>query len=121
LGKWDLTAIGVNQVIGGGIFLMPSLIAAQVGAWSPIAFVGAGAASLLVALCFAEVGTRFDNTGGSYLYTRAAYGRFVGFEVGRVQWIARWASQAGIANGIALALGFYWPEVKSGAGRLILI
>jgi len=121
LGKWDLTAVGVNQVIGGGIFLMPALIAAQVGAWSPIAFVLAGGASLLVALCFAEVASRFDNTGGSYLYTRAAYGRFVGFEVGWMQWFARVTSQAGIANGVALALGFYWPDVKAGAGRIILL
>src|SRR3954469_17889935 len=121
LGKWDLTAVGVNQVIGGGIFLMPSLIAAQVGAWSPIAFVVAGLCSLLVALCFAEVASRFENTGGSYLYTRAAFGRFAGFEVGWMQWFARVTSQAGIANGIALALGYYWPAAKRGAGRVILI
>src|SRR5919201_4831081 len=36
LGRWDLTAVGVNQVIGGSIFLLPSQIAAVVGAWSPI-------------------------------------------------------------------------------------
>src|SRR5438445_5821749 len=109
LGRWDLTAVGVNQVIGGGIFLMPALIAAQVGAWSPIAFVLAGVASLLVALCFAEVSSRFDTTGGAYLYTHAAFGRLAGFEVGWMQWFTRATSQAGIANGIAVALGFYWP------------
>src|SRR5262249_37167146 len=76
LGKWDLTALGVNQVIGGAIFLIPSQLAAQAGNWSPIAFVLAGVASLFVALCFAELGSRFDNTGGPYLYTRAAFGPF---------------------------------------------
>jgi hypothetical protein len=25
LGRWDLTAIGVNQVIGGAVFAQPSL------------------------------------------------------------------------------------------------
>src|SRR5437879_6882342 len=60
LGKWDLTAIGINQVIGGAVFLMPSQVAAQVGNWSPIAFLLAGFASLLVALCFAEAGSRFE-------------------------------------------------------------
>src|ERR671932_1956324 len=72
LGRWDLTAIGVNQVIGGAIFLMPSQVAAQIGAWSPIGFVLMGLASLTVALCFAEVGSRFDSTGGPFFYTRAA-------------------------------------------------
>jgi amino acid transporter len=121
LGKWDLTAIGVNQVIGSAIFLLPSQVASQVGGWSPIAFVAIGFASLLVALCFAEVGSRFEGTGGPYLYTRAAFGRFVGFEVGWMQWVTRVTSQAGIVNAIALALGFYWPVLTGGAGRALII
>jgi APA family basic amino acid/polyamine antiporter len=121
LGKWDLTAIGVNQVIGSAIFLLPSQVAAQVGSWSPIAFLAIGGASLLVALCFAEVGSRFEGTGGPYLYTRAAFGRFVGFEVGWMQWVTRVTSQAGIVNAIALALGFYWPPVAGGLGRILII
>jgi len=32
LGKWDFSAIGVNQVIGGAVFLMPAIVAAQIGA-----------------------------------------------------------------------------------------
>jgi basic amino acid/polyamine antiporter, APA family len=117
LGRWDLTAIGINQVIGGAIFLMPAQVAAQVGNWAPLALVAIGLASMCVALCFAEVGSRFEGTGGPYLYTRAAFGRFVAFEVGWMQWFTRATSQASIANGIALALGFYWPLVTSGAGR----
>jgi amino acid transporter len=121
LGKWDLTAIGINQVIGGAIFILPSQVAAQVGSWSPLAFLAIGFASLLVALCFAEVGSRFERTGGPYLYTRAAFGRFVGFQVGWMQWVTRVTSQAGIVNAIALAMGFYWPAVTSGAGRTAII
>ncbi len=121
LGKWDLTAIGINQVIGSAVFFLPSQVAAQVGTWSPIAFLAIGFASLLVALCFAEVGSRFERTGGPYLYTRAAFGRFVGFEVGWMQWVTRVTSQASIVNALALALGFYWPAVTSGAGRAAII
>jgi APA family basic amino acid/polyamine antiporter len=121
LGRWDLTAIGVNQVIGGAIFLMPSQVAAQIGGWSPIAFVLMGCASMTVALCFAEVGSRFDSTGGPYLYTRAAFGRFAGFEVGWMQWFTRAASQASVMAGIALALGYYWPSVTGGMQRTLLL
>src|ERR671934_2411155 len=64
LGRWDLTAIGVNQVIGGAIFLWPAQVAAKVGAWSPIGYVLIGLLSLSVALCFAELSSRFDATGG---------------------------------------------------------
>ena len=38
LGRWDLTAIGINQVIGSAIFLMPSQVAHAVGGWSCVAF-----------------------------------------------------------------------------------
>src|SRR5262245_13208089 len=64
LGKWDLTAIGINQVIGSGVFIVPSLVAAQLGTWSPLALLAAGFASLLVALCFAELRSRFEGTAG---------------------------------------------------------
>jgi amino acid transporter len=122
LGRWDLTAIGINQVIGGAIFLMPSQVAAQIaGAWAPIAFVLMGLASLSVALCFAEVGSRFDSTGGPYLYTRAAFGRFAAFEVGWMQWFTRASSQASVMAGIAVALGYYFPSATAGWPRALVL
>lgn len=117
LGRWDLTAIGVNQVIGSAIFLMPSQVYRLAGPWSPLAFVLVGAASLLVALSFAEAASRFDRTGGPYLFTRAAFGRFLAFEVGWMLWFTRATSQAAVASGVALALGYYWPAAQSGWGR----
>ncbi len=121
LGRWDLTAIGVNQVIGGAIFLLPSRVSSLVGNWSPLAFLAVGFASLLVALCFAEVGSRFEGTGGPYLFARAAFGRFVAFEIGWMQWFARVTSYASVANGLALAIGFYWPAIRSGWCRVLLL
>ncbi len=121
LGRWDLVAIGVNQVIGSGIFLLPSRVTEQVGAWAVVAFALAGLASLLVALCFAEVGSRFEVTGGPYVYTRTAFGRLVGFEVGWMQWVTRLTSWAGVANGIPLALGFYIPAMTSGLPHVLFI
>jgi amino acid transporter len=121
LGRWDLTAIGVNQVIGSAIFLLPANVAKEVGAWGPLAFLAVGLASLLIALCFAEVGSRFERTGGPYLPARAAFGRFIGFEVGWMMWFTRVASQASVSNGLALALAFYWPGLAEGVPRMTLI
>lgn len=121
LGRWDLTAIGINQVIGSAIFLLPANVAKEVGAWGPLAFLGVGLASLLIALCFAEVGSRFERTGGPYLPARVAFGRFIGFEVGWMMWFTRVASQASVSNGLALALAFYWPALASGMPRMTLI
>jgi amino acid transporter len=122
LGRWDLTAIGVNQVIGGSVFLVPaSLAAALGGGWSWIAFIGAGVVSLLIALCFAEASSRFQGTGGSYLFTRQVFGRFAGFEVGWMLWVTRVTSWSSVVNGLADVLGYYWPAVTSGMTRVALI
>ena len=121
LGKWDLTAIGVNQVIGSAIFLLPADVAARVGTWGPIAFLAVGVLSLLIALCFAETGSRFDRTGGPILPARAAFGRFVGFEVGWMLWFSRVASHASVVNGLTLALAFYWPSLATGMLRVTTI
>ena len=121
LGRWDLTAIGINQVIGGAVFAMPATLAAYVGGWSPILIVLVGFASLLIAATFAEVGSRFDATGGPYLYTKAAFGRFAAFEVGWMQWFTRVASWASVINVLVASLGFYWPTITAGTPRTILL
>src|SRR4051812_49937515 len=86
LGRWDLTAIGINQVIGGAVFALPAALAAIAGGWAPFLIVGVGVASLLIALTFAEVGSRFDATGGPHPYTPAPFGPVCPFQVGRKQW-----------------------------------
>lgn len=121
LGKWDLTAIGVNQVIGSAIFLLPSDVAKQVGPWGPLAFMAVGLLSLSIALCFAEAGSRFESTGGPYLPARAAFGRFVGFEIGWMMWFSRVTSHASVVNGLTLALAFYWPALADGMPRAFTI
>jgi basic amino acid/polyamine antiporter, APA family len=121
LGRWDLTAVGVNQVIGAAVFAQPSLYAASVGAWSPWLVAAVGVASLFIALSFAEVGSRFDGTGGPYLYTRTAFGRFAAFEVGWMMWFTRSASWAAVINVLATSLGFYVPMLTRGWPRAVLI
>lgn len=80
-----------------------------------------GVASMLIALSFAEVASRFEGTGGPYLYTRAAFGRFAAFEVGWLLWFTRAASWASVINVLAASLGFYWPIVTAGLPRAALI
>ncbi|MEO5898309.1 MAG: APC family permease [Vicinamibacterales bacterium] len=121
LGRWDLTAVGINQVIGGAVFALPAGLAAYAGSWSPWMVAAVGLASMLIALSFAEVASRFDGTGGPYLYTRAAFGRFAAFEVGWMMWFTRAASWASVINVLVAALGFYWPAVTAGANRSILM
>lgn len=121
LGKWDLTAIGVNQVIGGSVFALAAPLALNTGSWSPWLVAGVAVATLLIALSFAEVASRFEGTGGSYLYTRAAFGRFPAFEVGWMMWFTRAASWASVINVLVDSLGRYWPAVLGPVARPALM
>jgi APA family basic amino acid/polyamine antiporter len=121
LGKWDLTAIGVNQVIGGAVFAAPTALAVSLGAWSWCAVGLVGVLAMAIALNFAEAGSRTEGTGGPYLYTREAFGRFAGFEVGWIGWLVRVTSWASILDVLVNALAYYRPGLASGAPRTAVV
>ncbi|HZF09633.1 MAG TPA: amino acid permease [Thermoanaerobaculia bacterium] len=115
--RWQIVALALNNVVGGGVFLLPAAAAAVLGAGSLWAILGAGLAILLVVLCFAEAASRFDRAGGAYLYTRVAFGDLVGFEVGWITWLANVAASAALSAGFAQALSYFWPAAAGGWSR----
>ncbi len=121
VGLFGLTAISLNGVIGSGIFVLPATVAKTLGPASPAAYVIAALAITLIALCFAEAGSRFEQTGGPYLYAREAFGRFLGFEVGWMFLLSRLAAGAAISDAFARYLGYFWTPLGSGMGRAICI
>jgi amino acid transporter len=72
MGRRDLVSAVVNTVIGSGVFGLPSAVAALTGARSPAAVLLAGLGVFTIVLCVAELASRFDTTGGPYLYARTA-------------------------------------------------
>lgn len=119
MGRFSLTAAIVNGVIGSGIFGLPSPVAALTGAWSPLAVLVAGACVFIVLLSFAEVGSRFDDAGGPYLYAREAFGPLVGFQVGWMLLVSRLLGCAASLNILVVYLGLLAPEIATPAGRAI--
>ena len=115
--RWDFVALIVNITIGAGILGLPSKIYALVGAYSLVAYVASAAIVALIILCFAEVSSRFNGTGGPYLYARRTFGPLVGFEVGWMLWISRLASFAALCNLFVDYAAFFWPSVGAGLGR----
>lgn len=121
ISRWDLLAICINTVIGAGIFGLPSKVYKEVGAYSILVFIACAFIVALFVLCFAEVASRFESTGGMYLYARESFGPVVGFEVGWLYWIVRMTSFAANCNLMLQYLTFVVPDAKEGSTRLALI
>lgn len=119
--KWDLVAVTINGIIGAGIFGLPSKVFALIGSYSLIAFFACALVVVLIILCFAEVGSRFDETGGPYLYARKAFGSTVAFEVGWLIWLARLTAFAANCNLMVSYLAFFWPAANSTVPRALVI
>jgi amino acid transporter len=121
ISRWQLVGISINDVIGSGIYLLPAAAAALLGPFSLWAILLAGVAVGVLVLCHAQAASYFDRAGGAYLYTREAFGDFIGFEVGWMTWLTRIASVAALSNGLALALAELWAPAASGLPRAVLI
>jgi amino acid transporter len=120
-GRIDLTAFAVNSVIGAGIFGIPAILFARIGAASILAILGAFFIVLLITLCFAEVGSRFGETGGPYLYGLNTFGRLVGFEMGYLLWLARLLGFAAVTNLFVDYAGYFFPAITAGVGRVLVL
>ncbi|HEX9983838.1 MAG TPA: APC family permease [Thermoanaerobaculia bacterium] len=121
VGFWGLVAMCINAVVGSGVFLLPYESFKLLGAfslWAPLIF---AVPVFILVLCFAEASSHFSEPGGAYLYAKTAFGDFVGFETGWMNWIARVTSLASLSNGFVRALAFFFPEVEKGVARAMVI
>ena len=113
IGRNDLAALAINGVVGAGIFGLPAQAFALTGAWSLLAFVLCAGLATLIALCFAEVGSRFRQTGGPYLYAREGLGPTAGFITGWIWFLARVAAYAANLHLMINYLAFVVPVLRN--------
>jgi amino acid transporter len=121
IGRWDLVAFVINGIVGAGIFGLPAKVHALLGAWGLVAIVACAGLIGVVILCFAEVSSRFSETGGPYRYAGEAFGPVAGFLVGWLLWLARVAGICAIAGVLTEYLGFLIPGIGEGLPRALLI
>lgn len=119
--RWQVVALSINDVIGSGVYLLPAVSAHFLGGAALWGFLAAGLAALLIVLCFAEAGSMFDEPGGGFVYTREAFGNFVGFQVGWMTWLARVTVAASLSAGLAQAVSAIWPGAEQGWGRALMV
>lgn len=108
-GLWSIVLLGINSIIGTGIFLLPNRAYALMGPSSLLILLFDAFLAGCLALCFAEVAGFFSRNGGPYLYAKAAFGDFVGYEVGVLKLVVTIIAWAAMAVGFATALGAAFP------------
>jgi APA family basic amino acid/polyamine antiporter len=121
VGFWGLVAMCINAVVGSGVFLLPSESYKLLGPfslWAPLLF---AVPVFILVLCFAEAASHFSRPGGAYLYARTAFGDFIGFETGWMNWLARVTSLASLSNGFVVSLARFWPSLGAGNRRAAII
>jgi len=122
LGLLSLCALGINGMVGVGIFFVPASIAALIpgtaGIWVYALTVLAIAP---VAVCYALLGARFSRDGGPYVWAQAAFGERVGFAVGWISYVSAVFSTAAVVSGLGQYLGPYLGFVGVSAAQLFAV
>ena len=121
VGFWGLVAMCINAVVGSGVFLLPTESYKLLGPfslWAPLIF---ALPVFVLVLCFAEASSHFSEPGGAYLYARTAFGDFIGFETGWMNWLARVTSLAALSNGFVVSLARIFPSLGDPIARTVVI
>jgi amino acid transporter len=119
LGFWSLLALGINGIVGVGIFFAPSEIAKEVpGPASALVFLATAALLLPVAWTYGRLGSAYAEDGGPYVWARAAMGEPAALAVGIIAYAAAVLSTSAIVMGLgqylAPELGFDSPSARWG-------
>jgi len=121
IGRWDLVFLIINSVIGAGIFGLPAKVFALSGVYSLLAFVVCAVVMMTIILVFAEVSSRFDQTGGPYLYVYSAFGPPPAFIIGWLLMLTRLFSYATLINLMVIYLSFFSESFAIPAVRITII
>lgn len=121
IGFWSLVSIAINTIIGAGIFGLPSKAFEKTSAWSLPLFLVCAVFIALIVLCFAEVSSRFRQTGGMYVYALKAFNPMIAFEVGWLYWLVRVTTFAANCNLLLAYLAFFVQGINVGSTRILLI
>jgi amino acid transporter len=121
LGVRQMATNAINGIVGSGIWVLPAAVAAILGPAAIIAYLVCAVAVGLVAMCFAESGSRVSLTGGTYAYVETAFGPYVGVLAGATLFVSQVVATAAVATIFVGSLGALVPALAGPAGRGALL
>lgn len=120
-GFWSIVLLGINAIIGSGIFLLPNQAMKLIGTASLGVIIFDMLLVVSIAMCFAEAAGMFKQNGGPYVYAKEAFGDFIGFEVGFMKWAISIIAWSAMAVAFATAFGKVWPQAAEATTKNIIV
>jgi basic amino acid/polyamine antiporter, APA family len=121
ISKWGTVLLVINGVIGSGIFGLPAKTFKEAGIYSIAAFLVCAIAVFVIILCFSEVSSRFEKTGGPYLYALSAFGPLPAFLTGWLLLLTRFITFAALINLLVTYLSVFSPGFSQPWARALVI
>jgi amino acid transporter len=121
IGVRGLAAAIFNITVGAAIFVLPAHVAASLHSAAPLAYLVCAVATALVALCFAEAGSRVPRSGGPYAYIEVALGPYIGFVCGVLLWLGLTFAMAAVGTVFADSLSTLFPVLAGAVARSLLL
>lgn len=112
IGFWTCTSLVVGNMIGSGVFLLPSSLASY-GGISILGWLISTGGAILLATIFGRLSRLFPQTGGPYIYAREGFGEFAGFFVAWGYWISMWCGNGAIAVAFVGYMGAIFPDIAA--------
>jgi amino acid transporter len=116
--------LGINSIIGSGIFLLSGKIYQEAGLMSLGAILLAGLSVSVIAFSYANMSKIYSKNGGAFVYVKETFGRFPGFVVGMVTWILGTVTLATEVSALLTALKMILPHFNGllfGLGLILLL
>jgi len=110
IGMWTVVTLVMGNMIGSGVFLLPSSLAPFGGGVAVIGWLVSAAGATALALVFGRLARLRPAAGGPYAYTRATFGDLPAFLVTWSYWISIWAALAALA---VAAVGYLDPFIPA--------
>lgn len=122
MGFWMLTAYGVGDILGAGIYALVGKVAGVAGSLSWLSFLVAGTVAGLSGLSYAELGSRFPYSGGEAYFVQQALGRpKLSFLTGWLVFCSGVVSMATIARAFAGYATHLVPEIPESLAVVMLV
>ena len=112
IGLWTTTSLVIGNMIGSGVFLLPSALAVY-GGISIIGWLFSTVGAFILAVLFSYLSKAMPSVGGPYAYTREGLGEFAAFLVAWGYWVSTWCGNAAITVACVSYLSVFFPVLAT--------